>query len=105
MIVLKIGGQQLDDSDFLAGLAETVSGHGGPLIIVHGGGRATTELSQKLGLTARFVEGLRVTDSATLEAAVMGLVGTASATLVAALASRGVAALGLAGLDARLVVV
>ena len=105
MFVVKIGGQQLDDRDFLEDLAQAVAGYSGALIIVHGGGRATTELSQKLGLPARFVEGLRVTDEATLAAAVMGLVGMASATLVSALVARGVAALGLAGLDAHLVVV
>lgn len=105
MIVLKIGGQQLDDSGFLRGLAQVIAGYKGPLVIVHGGGRATTELSKKLGLESRFVQGLRVTDSATLEAAVMGLVGTASATLVSALVAEEVAALGLSGLDAHLVIV
>ena len=104
LTVLKIGGQQLDDDDFLARLGAVVASYPGELVIVHGGGRATTQLMECLGLQARFSsEGLRITDGPTLEAAIMGLKGTASAALVATLVKHGVAALGLSGLDAGLV--
>jgi acetylglutamate kinase len=101
--VIKIGGQQLDDSIFLTELAELIGTCGRQLVIVHGGGQATTQLSQKLGLESRFIEGLRVTDAATLDAAVMGMVGTASSRVVSFLVQQGVAALGLSGLDAGIV--
>lgn len=103
MLILKIGGNQLDSPAFLGELAGLVATLPQPPVIVHGGGRGTTELSQRLGLESRFLDGLRVTDHQALEAAVMGLVGKASLQLVAPLVQRGVPALGLCGADAGLV--
>lgn len=103
MWVLKVGGRQLDDPEFVAELAEQVKSMAGNVVIVHGGGKGTSQLTQRLGLEPRFVDGLRVTDTATLECAVMGLAGLAKIQLVQALQSRGVAALGLTGVDGGLV--
>jgi acetylornithine/N-succinyldiaminopimelate aminotransferase len=103
MSVLKIGGNELDDAAFMHSLAQAIVAMPTRPVIVHGGGKATSALSARLGLQPRFVDGLRVTDGPTLEAAVMGLVGTASAQLVSALNKAGVPALGLCGADARLV--
>lgn len=101
--VLKIGGQQLDDQLFLEQLACLVASAKRKLVIVHGGGQATTQLSQRLGIEPRFIEGLRATDGETLAAAIMGLVGSASARVVSFLVAQGVMALGLSGFDAGLV--
>ena len=60
-------------------------------------------MSSRLGLASRFVDGLRVTDEATLEAAVMGLAGLAKMQLVQGLVRHGLRALGLTGADAGLV--
>jgi acetylglutamate kinase len=103
VLVLKIGGNELDSAPFLGELGALVKAMPQPPVIVHGGGKATTELGRRLGIEPRFVDGLRVTDDAVLEAAVMGLVGTASASLVQALSAHDVPALGLSGLDAGLV--
>lgn len=103
MWVLKIGGRQLDDPKFLQGLGDLISQFPEPPIIVHGGGKGTSKLSSRLGLKSRFVDGLRVTDEATLEAAVMGLAGLAKMQLVQSLVSQGLKALGLTGADAGLV--
>ncbi|RME10269.1 MAG: acetylglutamate kinase [Ardenticatenia bacterium] len=103
MLVLKISGHQLDDGAFLNRLARTVAAMPTPPVIVHGGGRCTTDLAARLGIESRFVEGLRVTDDAVRDVAVMGMVGTASMQLVQALVCAGVPALGLSGVDAGLV--
>lgn len=103
MWVLKIGGRQLDQPEFLLALGELVRQFPQPPIIVHGGGKGTSNLSTRLGLKSRFIDGLRVTDEATLEAAVMGLSGLAKMQLVPALVSQGLRAIGLTGADAGLV--
>jgi acetylglutamate kinase len=103
MWVLKIGGRQLDQPEFLQALGELIRRFPQPPIVVHGGGKGTSRLSSRLGLKSRFVDGLRVTDEATLEAAVMGLAGLAKMQLVQALVSQGLRALGLTGADAGLV--
>lgn len=105
MLVIKVGGKELENADFLVGLAGVVASLPRPPIIVHGGGKGTSQLAERLGVPSRFVDGLRVTDDATLEVAVMGLVGQASTQLVLALVNAGVPALGLSGVDAGLVTV
>lgn len=103
MWVLKVGGRQLDDPQFLEGLARLIGEFPVSPVVVHGGGKGTTQLQSRLGLTSRFVDGLRVTDEATLEAAIMGLAGLAKMQLVPALVKHGVRALGLTAADAGLV--
>lgn len=105
MIIIKVGGNDLDKEAFLGGFAQTVAGLSEPLVIVHGGGRGTTLLMEQFGLEARFLEGLRVTDAQALQLAIMGMVGQASMQLVQALVNEGVPALGLSGVDAGLVTV
>lgn len=103
MWVLKVGGRQLDDPEFLRELAEQIRPLVGQVVVVHGGGKGTSQLTERLGLQPRFVDGLRVTDTETLQVAVMGLAGLAKIQLVQALQSRGVPALGLTGVDGGLV--
>lgn len=103
MLVIKVGGHELDNPEFLSGLARAVAALPEFPVIVHGGGRGTTMLVERFGLEARFVEGQRVTDAQTLELAVMGMVGQASTQLVSALVTAGLPALGLSGVDAALV--
>jgi acetylglutamate kinase len=101
--VLKVGGRQLDEPLFLDGLAQLIADFPEPPLLVHGGGKGTSALSQRLGLEARFVDGQRVTDEATREAAICGLAGLAKLQLLPALLAQGVKALGLCGVDAGLV--
>ena len=103
-IVLKFGGELLEDAQRLAGLAGVVArivATGAPLAIVHGGGREVDAALEAAGLTKRQVEGLRVTDDATLDIVVAVLAGTVNTRLVAALTSCGVPAVGLTGADGR----
>ena len=71
-------------------------------VLVHGGGNEVASWSERLGLTPRFHDGLRVTDLATLEVAVAVLAGLVSTRLVAALRTVGRPAAGLTGADGRL---
>jgi acetylglutamate kinase len=72
------------------------------VVIVHGGGRAIDAELARRGLGARKVDGLRITDAATLEAVVSVLAGSANTDLVAALVGEGIQAVGLTGVDAAI---
>jgi acetylglutamate kinase len=97
--VFKIGGELLDSDEHIRTLARRVALLPQPLVIVHGGGRQTTELAARLGIESRFHNGRRITDEATLEVLVMTIAGTVNKRLVAALLAAGVRAVGLAALD------
>ncbi len=102
-IVLKVGGSQADNEAFLCALAETVARIEEHVVIVHGGGKEIARLQKALGLTPRFVEGLRVTDDDGLAVVEMVLSGRVNKRLVAWLTMAGVPALGLSGVDLGLV--
>src|SRR5262245_66658019 len=70
-----------------------------PLVIVHGGGREIDAALKTAGIEKRQVDGLRVTDQATLNVVVAVLAGTVNTRFVAGLTSAGVAAVGLTGAD------
>ncbi len=102
MHVYKIGGNELSDPAFLAGLAQAVTASDEPVTIVHGGGKAIADLQAKLGLETVKVDGLRVTDAESLAAAEMVLSGQANKLIVKALLAAGVDAVGLSGVDGGL---
>jgi acetylglutamate kinase len=101
-LVLKLGGElieQADDRHRIARFARDVRSARG-LIVVHGGGRAIDAELARRQIAPRKVEGLRVTDAATLDAVVSVLAGSTNTDLVAALVGEGVPAVGLTGVDA-----
>ena len=67
--------------------------------VFSGGGKRIAQLQQRLGLTTRFVEGLRVTDPESLQVAEMVLSGTINKSLTARLVAAGIPAIGLSGID------
>jgi len=71
-------------------------------LIVHGGGNEVGDWSRRLGHEPATVDGLRVTDPATLEVAVAVLRGLVNARLVASFVAAGVSAIGLGGADGDL---
>lgn len=100
--VVKVGGHELDDPSFVAGLAAAVAARraaGRDVVVVHGGGRAIAALQAQLGLAVRTVDGLRVTDDEALDVVEMVLSGLANKRLVAAFVAAGLDALGLSGVD------
>lgn len=102
-LVIKVGGNELDDPAFMEGFVAAVAGlRDQGVVVVHGGGKGIGRLQKRLGLEPRFIEGLRVTDAPSLEAAQMVLSGQVNKRLVARLVSAGVPAVGLSGVDGGL---
>jgi acetylglutamate kinase len=73
-------------------------------ILVHGGGPEISALMKQMGHEPTFVDGLRVTDAATMEIVEMALAGKTNKGIVALLNRQGARAVGLSGKDADLLV-
>ena len=73
------------------------------IVLVHGGGPEINEIMQKLGKKPEFVDGLRVTDKETVDIVQMVLAGKVNKTLVNLLESKGGRAMGISGMDGRLI--
>ena len=72
------------------------------VVLVHGGGPDISEMMQKLGKKAEFVNGHRVTDKETVEIAQMVLAGKINKSLVNFLEMKGGNAMGISGVDGKL---
>ena len=73
------------------------------IVLVHGGGPEINELMDKLGKKPEFVDGLRVTDKETVDIVQMVLAGKVNKTLVNLLEMKGGRAMGISGMDGRLI--
>jgi acetylglutamate kinase len=103
LTLVKIGGHVLNDESTLSQVLNHFSRIEGKKILVHGGGRAATELAERLDLPQTLIEGRRVTDEATLRIAVMVYAGLINKSIVAALQAKGLTALGIMGADLDLI--
>ena len=104
LLVLKFGGELLDDASRLqtvVAATANIAARGAPLVIVHGGGKEIDAALTVAGIGKQQVDGLRITDEATLQVVVSVLAGAVNTRLVAALTASGVAAVGLTGADGR----
>jgi acetylglutamate kinase len=72
-------------------------------IVVHGGGPQIDQHLQKLGIQSRRVEGLRITDDATMEVVEMVLAGKINKEIVSLIGGHGGRAVGLCGIDDQLI--
>mmetsp|Transcript_5617 Transcript_5617/g.23344 ORF Transcript_5617/g.23344 Transcript_5617/m.23344 type:complete len:391 (+) Transcript_5617:41-1213(+) len=105
-VVVKYGGHAMSDAhaaDCFAKDVVLMQRLGVKPVVVHGGGPQIGEMLERLQVPTRFVEGLRVTDAATIEVAEMVL-GSINKAISAAIASAGGHALGLSGRDDSLIV-
>lgn len=101
-IVIKYGGHAMTDDDLRASFAVDVvllKYIGMRPVIVHGGGPQIGEILKKLGLESTFVDGLRVTDDATMEVVEMVLGGRINSEIVKLVNHGGGRAVGLTGND------
>lgn len=73
------------------------------VVLVHGGGPEISETMAKLGKKPEFVDGLRVTDKETVDIVQMVLAGKVNKTLVNMLEMKGGKAMGISGIDGRLI--
>jgi acetylglutamate kinase len=125
-LVMKFGGELLEDPSRLHGVVAAIARIAGgrgpelagatgegrarpapgvrvrpvtPLVIVHGGGKEIDAALEAAGIEKRQVDGLRITDDATLDVVVSVLAGAVNTRFVAALTTAGIAAVGLTGAD------
>lgn len=103
MYVLKIGGNELDQPDFLAALATAIGALPGPGVVVHGGGKEIGMALQRQGIVPEMRDGLRVTTPAVLAVVEQVLSATINKRLVRLLNAAGVPAIGVSGVDLDLI--
>ena len=105
-MVIKYGGAAMSSADLKDEFATDIAMLrfvGIKPIIVHGGGAEVSKWMRKLDLPVKFVDGLRVTDLATMEVAKMVLVGKVNKEIVGLINSKGAPAVGLCGDDGSLI--
>lgn len=101
-MVVKLGGEIAANAQALASLAQELSllAHVNiRVVVVHGGGPQASDLSRRLGLEPKLVQGRRVTDEETLTVAKMVFAGSINLDILAALRGQGLHAVGLSGVD------
>jgi len=104
--VVKYGGHAMGSAALAEGFARDVvllKQVGINPVVVHGGGPQIKAMLDRLKIKSEFVEGLRVTDSATVEIVEMVLAGSINKQIVAAIHAVGGQAVGLSGKDAQLI--
>jgi len=99
MLIIKIGGNEIDDPDFISRMGQAIAALPEPPILVHGGGKEIRALQQRLGVVPQYIDGLRVTDTESLSIVKMVLAGRINKQVVAALVHAGVDAFGMSGVD------
>src|SRR6202789_4578636 len=102
-LVIKVAGALLERKETVQTIARQVSelargGH--ELLVIHGGGKIFTSTLERMGISSRFVNGLRVTDRETRDAAVMVFAGLLNKKLAGAISLAGHPAVGISAADA-----
>ena len=105
-VVVKYGGNAMINPDLKQQVMDDIVLLwliGVKVVLIHGGGPEITGMMDKLGKKPEFVEGLRVTDKETVDIVQMVLAGKVNKTLVTMLEKRGGNAIGLCGMDGKLI--
>jgi acetylglutamate kinase len=97
--VVKIGGSVIDNSENLYLFLKDFTALSGFKILVHGGGKAATRMSETLGIPSNLVDGRRITDIETLRIITMVYAGLINKNIIAQLQRFGNNAIGLTGAD------
>jgi len=103
LYIIKIGGNVIDNSENLYHFLKDFTALPGYKILVHGGGKVATQLSETLGIEAKLVDGRRITDIETLRVVTMIYGGLINKNIVAQLQRFGSNAIGLTGADGNLI--
>lgn len=104
--VVKVGGEALLSIETAAPLFDQIAilqALGIQIVVVHGGGPQTSELTRKLGHEPVTIEGRRVTDDAALEAVIMSINGKAQSVALSACKAVGLSAVAISGADGGLI--
>lgn len=99
LTVVKIGGNVIDNSKNLHEFLKSFTDLPGYKILIHGGGKVATKLSDELGIEAKMVDGRRITDIETLRIVTMVYGGLINKNIVAQMQAYGSNAIGLTGAD------
>jgi len=105
-LVIKYGGNAMTDEKLKAGFARDIvlmKAIGINPIVVHGGGPQIGEMLQKLNIESKFINGMRVTDSATMDVVEMVLGGQVNKDIVSMISQAGGKAIGLTGKDSHFI--
>ena len=103
LTLVKIGGNVIDDQKSLNKFLSDFSKLKGAKILVHGGGKLATQLSQQLGIETKMIDGRRITDSETLKITTMVYACWINKSITAQLNSKKTKAIGLCGADVTLI--
>lgn len=103
LTIVKVGGKVVEEPELLNSLLDDFVRVTGYKILVHGGGKAATNIAEKLGVETRMVEGRRITDAAMLEIVTMVYGGLVNKKVVAGLQARNLNAAGFTGADLDLI--
>ncbi|MDA0763442.1 MAG: acetylglutamate kinase [Proteobacteria bacterium] len=106
VIVVKFGGNAMGKKEYVSSFAEDIvllQQVGMLPIVVHGGGPQIGEMLAKLKIQTEFIDGLRVTDSATVDVVEMVLCGVTNKSIVTAISNAGAKAVGISGKDGKLI--
>jgi acetylglutamate kinase len=99
LFVIKIGGNVIDNSETLHRFLKDFTALQGYKVLVHGGGKVATQLSEVMGIEPKLVDGRRITDLETLKVVTMVYAGLINKNMVAQLQRYGSNAIGLTGAD------
>ena len=105
-LVIKYGGNAMTDESLQAGFARDIvlmKAIGINPIVVHGGGPQIGEMLTKLNIESKFINGMRVTDTATMDVVEMVLGGQVNKEIVNLICEAGGKAIGITGKDSRFV--
>lgn len=102
-VVVKIGGNVIDDETKLSLFLKGFAAIEGFKILVHGGGKAATRLGEQLGIPQQMIEGRRITNAETLKIVTMVYAGYINKNMVAQLQAHKCNAIGLCGADANVI--
>ena len=106
VIVVKFGGNAMGKKEYVSSFAEDIvllQQVGMLPIVVHGGGPQIGEMLLKLKIKTEFIDGLRVTDSETIDVVEMVLSGVTNKSIVTAISNAGAKAVGISGKDGNLI--
>ena len=104
-MVIKLGGHAMRNLSIQASFARDVTllrSIGINVIVVHGGGPQIGKMLGQLNIESEFVEGMRVTDNATMDVVQMVLIGQVNPTIVQLINAAGGRSVGLSGVDGQL---
>ena len=102
--VIKIGGKIIDNEAQLTSFLRKFSSLKGSKILVHGGGKLASDLSNKMNIPVKFIDGRRVTNAETLDIITMVYAGKINKTIVAKLQSFGCNSIGFTGADGNTII-